>query len=372
MKVVVALDSYKGSLTAVETCNIVAQAVSEAIPEVEVIKVPMADGGEGTLSALVQASDGFKVPLKILGPLLQPVDTYYGVLGDNKTVVIEAASIVGLTMIEESQRDVMRASTYGMGQTLKSALDDGYQKFIFALGGSVTNDGGFGFLQALGAKFHNASGRELEPIGASLPEISSIDLIELDKRLSDCEIHVASDVDNPLCGKHGASAVFGTQKGATKEMITFLDNGLANYASLLETALDKTLQNNPGAGAAGGLGFALMAVGGRVQSGARLVANATSLGDQLEGADYVITGEGRTDEQTQFGKVPVVVAQMAHEHGVKPILLSGSLDGHLESLQSHFVGLYSIISRPMTTFEAMSNASSLLHFAARNLATLLR
>ncbi len=395
VKIVIASDSFKGSLSAPEVCEWVACAFIDVLRDVDIVSVPMADGGEGTLEALVKATSGTTVPIRVPGPLLDIVDSEYGVLGDGKTVVIELASIAGLPMVPEKRRDPLQTSTQGVGTALRMAMDAGYRDFIVGIGGSATNDGGMGFLQSLGAKFLDADGQPVQPVGGELGRVRKVDLSGLDSRIESCKIAVASDVENPLCGPRGASAVFGPQKGAKPEQVQLLDDGLDNFAGLVESSLGKSFQHEPGAGAAGGMGFALLALGATIQSGARLVANAALLHSHLVDADYVITGEGRTDEQTLYGKVPFVVAQMGRQHGARPILLSGSL-GHnlvwcpesymtgqnsnlpvpvrsdvLSVFQELFVSLHSIVSRPMTVTEAMNDAKPLLYTAARNVASLL-
>lgn len=378
LKIVIAPDSFKGSLSAAEVCSIVKKAFTDILPSTtEVITVPMADGGEGTLEALVDATGGRKIPVRVPGPLLNPVDTFYGVLGDGKTAVIEMAQVAGLPMVPEDQRDPMHTSSFGVGEVLRLAMDEGYRHFIVGLGGSATNDGGLGLLQALGARFLDGAGDTVAPVGGALAEVVDVDLDHLDPRLQSCSISIASDVDNPLCGPRGASAVFGPQKGASAHQVKVLDAGMRVYADRLEQALGQSFQDNPGAGAAGGLGFALLAIGATIESGARLVANAAKLSHHVTGAHYVVTGEGRTDEQTLYGKVPYVVAQIARECGARPILLSASLDdavlyGDVRTrLEEVFVSLHAIISRPMPTAEAIKNASALLYSGARNIAHLL-
>jgi glycerate 2-kinase len=395
VKIVIAPDSFKGSLSAPEVCEWVARALLDTIPAADVVSVPMADGGEGTLEALVKATLGRTVPIRVPGPLREEVDSKYGVLGDGKTVVIELANIAGLPMVPEVQRDPFQTSTQGVGTALRMAMDAGYRDFIVGIGGSATNDGGMGFLHALGATFLDDTGRSVAPIGGELNRVRQVDMSGLDSRLRDCRIAVASDVENPLCGPRGASAVFGPQKGATPEQVRALDDGLHNFAGLVESHLHQSFQHQPGAGAAGGMGFALLATGASIQSGARLVADAALLSNHLTGADFVITGEGRTDEQTLYGKVPFVVAQLGRQCGVKSILLSGSLghnlvrrpetyvareqsdstvkdtENEMFRLEEMFISLHSIVSRPMSVVEAMEDAKSLLYFCARNVAALL-
>jgi glycerate kinase len=261
MNIVIAPDSFKGSLTSTEVSNVISKAFTEEIPDSIICAVPMADGGEGTIDSMVFSTKGIKKEIEATGPLLLRCKTYYGVLGDGKTVVIEVASICGITMLQPFEKNPFLTSTYGVGEVIKYALEQGYRQFIIGLGGSATNDGGLGMLQALGATFKDKYGQKINPIGNSLPEIKFIDFSTLDQRIYESDIKVASDVENPLCGKNGASFVFGPQKGATREQIEMLDNALFNYANLVERELSKSMKDTPGAGAAGGLGFAFLAIG---------------------------------------------------------------------------------------------------------------
>lgn len=375
VKIVIAPDSFKGSLSAPEVTTFIRRAFEDVAPDIEIIEVPMADGGEGSLAALVQATSGRTVEVTVHGPLMQPVRASYGILGDGKTVVIEMALAAGLTLAPVPHRNPLSTSTYGVGELFRAALDAGYRDFIVAVGGSATNDGGLGFLQALGAQFLDADGSNVRAVGGALSSIQQVNLDGLDSRLAECQIVTASDVDNPLCGSRGASFIFGPQKGATPDMVQFLDEGLRHYANLVETALGRSHKESAGAGAAGGLGFALLCINAQFASGARLVAQKVQLSEKLVGADFVITGEGKTDEGTLYGKVPFVVAQLARERNAKAILLSGSL-GEIDNdkkqhLDEVFLSMHSILPRPMTTEAAMNDAPTLLYDAARNIARLI-
>lgn len=375
VKIVIAPDSFKGSLSAPEVTTFIRRAFEDVAPDIEIIEVPMADGGEGSLAALVQATSGRTVEVTVHGPLMQPVRASYGILGDGKTVVIEMALAAGLTLAPVPHRNPLSTSTYGVGELFRAALDAGYRDFIVAVGGSATNDGGLGFLQALGAQFLDADGSNVRAVGGALSSIQQVNLDGLDSRLAECQIVTASDVDNPLCGSRGASFIFGPQKGATPDMVQFLDDGLRHYANLVETALGRSHKESAGAGAAGGLGFALLCINAQFASGARLVAQKVQLSEKLVGADFVITGEGKTDEGTLYGKVPFVVAQLARERNAKAILLSGSL-GEIDNdkkqhLDEVFLSMHSILPRPMTTEAAMNDAPTLLYDAARNIARLI-
>ncbi|GAA4428586.1 glycerate kinase [Pontibacter saemangeumensis] len=371
MKIVVAPDSYKGSLTAAEVGLTIREALEMEIPGVRVEVIPMADGGEGTLDALLFATSGEKLEATATGPLGEEVRTYYGVLGDGETAVIEMAQVAGLPMVPEGKRNPMRTTTYGVGELIAAALEKGIRSFIVGLGGSATNDGGLGMLQALGAVFLDQEGNDVKPTGEGLQKIVKVDFRDLHPALKSCRFRIASDVENPLCGTNGASFVFGPQKGATEAQVRQLDKGLQRYASLVEAHLKVQLQDIPGAGAAGGLGFGFLALGGEIIPGAQVVAEATNLEDQIRTSDWVITGEGQSDFQTLYGKAPFFVAGLAKKHGVGTILISGGLGKGHEQLLEHFVSCHSIANAPMPLEQAIANAQPLLFSCARNIARLL-
>lgn len=371
MIVVAAPDSFKGSLSAKEAGLIIKEAFAIEVPEAVVHIVPMADGGEGTLEALLFATRGERINTLATGPLEEKISTSYGVMGDKETVVIEMALVAGFSMVPDNKKNPMLTTTFGVGEIIKEAMDRGFRKFIIGLGGSATNDGGMGMLQALGADFLDSHSRQLKPVGDSLINIASVDFSNLDPRLKECSFRIASDVENTLCGLNGASHIFGPQKGATAEQVLLLDKGMKNYAGLVEKALQVKLQDLPGAGAAGGLGFGFLILGAELFSGSKIVADATGLKDLIKKADWVITGEGQSDYQTSYGKAPFYVAKMAKECGVNPILISGSLGKGHELLLNHFVSCHSIIDTPMSLTDAMANAKINLSLTARNIARLL-
>lgn len=370
MHIVVASDSFKGSLSAKEVCNTIKKALTSEMEEAQVTVVPMADGGEGTLDALVHATGGKVKEITVRGPLLQAVRARYGII-EQHTAVIETANIIGLPMVPVEQRNPLKASSYGVGEAIRMALHQGYRRFIIGLGGSATNDGGLGMLQALGAVFLNANQEPVQPTAASLSQVVEVDLDSIDTRLFESEILVANDVTNPLCGDQGCSIIFGPQKGATKKQVDFLEQGMRNHARRLEERLGKSLQNQPGAGAAGGLGFALLAIGAKMMNGAKLISESIGLEKKIATAHWVITGEGKTDHQTYYGKLPVYVAKLAQKHGAKALLLSGSIEDGYERLYEYFVSLHSIIRRPMTLEQAMKDAEHLVFETARDLARLI-
>ncbi|MHA6247275.1 glycerate kinase [Pontibacter sp. CAU 1760] len=371
MKIIVAPDSFKGSLSAKEVGLTIQEAFLKEIPGAEVEVLPMADGGEGTLDALLFATNGEKVNTVATGPLGEQVTTAYGILSDGKTAVIEMAQVAGLPMVPASKRNPTQTTTYGVGELIVAALEKGIRSFIIGLGGSATNDGGLGMLQALGAVFLDQADMPVKPIGASLSEITKVDLTNMHPGLKESQIRIASDVENPLCGEKGASHVFGPQKGATAAQVKQLDAGLANYARLVEAHLGKKLQTIPGAGAAGGLGFGFLVLSAEILSGAQVVAEATALEDRIAKADLVITGEGQSDFQTLYGKAPFYVAQLAKKHGVGTILISGGLGQGHEQLLEHFVSCQAIVNTPMPLEQAIAQARPLLFSSARNIARLL-
>ena len=372
MRFVVAPDSFKGSLSARKVGQVMEQAIYEEIPQAVVDIVPMADGGEGTVSSLLFAIGGKWVELETTGPMGDNIRVCYGILSNDETVVIEVASIAGLTLVPEEKQNPFHLTTYGVGECIQDALDRGYRRFIIGLGGSATNDGGLGMLQALGVTFQDASGKKVPPFAASLSNIHTVDYTTIDSRIWEANIRVARDVENPLCGPKGASYVFGSQKGATPEQISKLDHSLAVFADIVERHLGKTYRHTPGVGAAGGLGFALLTVGASLEPGAALVADAVHLEQYLKQADWVITGEGKTDRQTLFGKVPLYVAKLANKYKIPTILVSGSLGEDIDQLYSHFDSMHAIPNGAMSLEQSMNRAEYLLKQKMRNIARLVR
>jgi len=327
MKIVVAPDSFKGSLTAIEVAGGIERGIREIFPEAEIIKIPMADGGDGTVQCLVNATGGKILREKVTGPLGEEVLASYGILGDKKTAVIEMAEASGLTLVPVNKRNPLLTTTYGTGQLIRAALDQGCRKMIIGIGGSATNDGGAGMVQALGAKLLDEEGKEIGFGGGELKKISRIDIRHMDKRLSDTKILVASDVTNPLCGPKGASRVYGPQKGATPEMAEELDKSLAHFAKIIKRDLHKDVKDMPGAGAAGGLGASLMAfLNAELRPGIDIVIEVVKLEEAIKGADLVITGEGKIDSQTIYGKAPIGVAKIAKKYNI-PVIAIAALIG---------------------------------------------
>ncbi|BDG08231.1 glycerate kinase [Anaeromyxobacter paludicola] len=374
MRVVVAPDSYKGSASALAVAQAVERGVHAVFPDAEVRKVPIADGGEGTVEALVVATGGALRESAVRGPLGAPVRARWGVLGDGETAVVEMAAASGLPLVPRERRDPRVTTTFGTGELVKAALDAGLRKLVVGIGGSATNDGGTGLARALGARFLDASGAELPEGGAALARLDRIDLAGLDPRLASAELLVACDVDNPLIGPRGASAVYGPQKGATPEMVAELDAALGRYAEVARAATGRDVAGLPGAGAAGGLGAGLLwFTPARLRPGVEIVLEATGFEALVQGADLVVTGEGRTDFQTAMGKAPVGVAAVAARHGVPVICLSGGLgDGADDVLARGIDALASIVPQPMSLEECVARGPSLIEAAAARVCRLLR
>ena len=375
MHVVVAPDSYKGSLSALDVATAMEQGILRVFPDASVDKIPIADGGEGTVAALVAATEGTVFTTAVAGPLRDAVDAEWGMFGDGKTAVIEMAAASGLPLLLPDRRDVLNACTRGTGELVRAALDKGAERIIIGIGGSATNDGGMGFARALGAKFLDASGADLPPGGAALAKLAKIDLSGLDARLAKTEIQVACDVDNPLCGPRGASAVFGPQKGADPEKVAQLDAALGHYAAIAATATGKPrVAETAGAGAAGGLGAGLLYfTEASLMPGVTLVLEATNFDERVKEADVVFTGEGRTDFQTVFGKAPVGVAGAAKKHGKPVVCIAGGLGDGASDVYGHGIDvLGSITPGPMSLEECMENGASLLADTAERICRALK
>lgn len=367
--VVVAPDSFKGSLSAQQVAQAIAEGVRRALPEATVRLCPMADGGEGTLDAML-ARGGERRVLNVRGAAQAEREAAVGLLPDG-SAVIETAEIVGITDPVAMRADVEARDTRGMGEAVRLLLDAGARRFFVALGGSSTNDGGAGLLVGLGVKLYDAAGRELEPTPAALASLARVDASGLDPRVTQASFVAMSDVDNPLTGEHGATAVFGPQKGVTALRIEPLDAVLARFAELAEAALGRRARELPGAGAAGGLGFALHLLGARFEPGAEVVAAQVGLDSALEGADWLITGEGRSDTQTLHGKAPFIACRHARAAGVPATLLSGGIDpSALGRLGEHFNGCFSPAPGPITLEVAIRDAARLLTNEAEQLARL--
>ena len=368
-------DSFKESLTAEQACKAMQRGIQQVIPDARCIHVPMADGGEGTVDALLTSLTGQKVECEVTGPLpSQRVQTYWGLFAGGQTAVIEMAKANGIHLLEPAQRNPLLTTTFGTGEMIRQALDMGVSKIILALGGSVTNDAGSGMAQALGVKFSDEHGVELHVCGGNLHCIENMDVQALDPRLQQVHVLIASDVTNPLCGAQGASYVFGPQKGATPQMVEQLDHNLSHFADVVETQLDIQIRDVAGAGAAGGLGFGLMAfTGAMLQSGATWVIEQTQLTEKIQQADYVFTGEGSIDFQTKFGKTPWAVAQLAKKYHKPVIAFAGRVGEDVEPLfDEGFSQIVAINPANCDLTTALKNAEQNLQKACENIAKLLK
>jgi len=374
MKVLVAPDSYKGSLSSKQVCQAIEEGLLKACEGTfEVVKVPIADGGEGTVDAFLSALGGELIELTVTGPLGKPVHSFYGILPDG-TAVIEMAAASGLSLVPTHQRNPLVTTTYGTGQLIINALDRGCSRFIVGIGGSATNDAGAGMLQALGIKFLDNAGKEVPWGGGNLDKVATIELKGMDPRLKNAQFIVACDVDNPLCGENGASAVYGPQKGATPDMVKLLDRNLSHFADVVANVLGEDHRNDPGAGAAGGLGFAFKAfLDAQMRPGIDVVMEATHMDTLAAQSDIIITGEGRTDYQTaQFGKAPSGVAKLGKRVGKPVLLISGALgEGYQELFNQGVIAAFSIANGPLSLQEAMENAYNLLVDMSQNIGRLL-
>jgi glycerate kinase len=371
---VLAPDSFKESMTAKEVCVAMEKGLRKVYPEANYVHVPMSDGGEGTVQSLVDASNGTLLTKEVLGPLGQPVEAKFGILGDGFTGAIEMASASGIHLVTKETKNPLITTTYGTGQLILECLDRGMKQIIIGIGGSATNDGGTGMAEALGAKFLDRNGNVLPRGGGSLDQLATIDVSELDKRLNDIRIIVACDVTNPLCGEHGASHVFGPQKGATPEMVAQLDQSLAHYADVVKTQLNKDVRDVPGAGAAGGLGAGLLIfTQATLQKGIEIVIDYTKLKDKLNDADFVFTGEGGIDFQTKFGKTPFGVAQAAKLSGKKVIAIAGYIGEGIETLyEAGFDAIFGIIPGASELEKLLAEGPQNVERTCENIARVLK
>ena len=374
MKIVIAPDSFKGSLTARQAADAIERGVRRVTPDADIIPIPMADGGEGTVRALVDATGGRLIPVRVTGPLGEPVAATYGILGDGTTAVIEMAEAAGLHLVGTAP-DPLHATTRGVGELILDALGHGAERIIVGLGGSATNDGGAGMAQALGVRLFDADGRNLPGGGAELADLDRIDCTGLDPRVACTPIILASDVTNPLTGPDGASAVFGPQKGATPAMVERLDRALAHYAAVVRRDTGRSVDATPGSGAAGGLGAGFLAfTDATMRSGIDLVIETVGLKERAVCADYCFTGEGRIDGQTQYGKTPMGVARAMHEAApaCRVIALAGSIGEDAEQLNAlGFAAVFGIQSGAVCLQEALAGASRNLERTAEQVMRLL-
>lgn len=374
MNIVIAPDSFKESLTALEVAVAIKTGFERIFPNAEYQLVPMADGGEGTVQSLADATQGSLQKIAVIAPLANTVEAFWGLSGDKQTAFIEMAAASGLHLVAPEQRNPLVTTSYGTGELIKAALDRGVKKIILGIGGSATNDGGVGMLQALGIRFLNAQQQEIGFGGEQLAFISQIDLSALDPRLAQVEIEVACDVNNPLCGEYGASAIFGPQKGATAAMVEQLDKALAHFAQVVKSQLGKEIALHAGAGAAGGMGAGLLLLPNvRLKSGVQIVMEATHLQDKISQADFVITGEGRMDAQSIAGKTPIGVARLAKELNKPVIAIVGSLREDYSVVYQHGIhAVFPIIRQLSSLDELLKQGKENLISTAENVARVIK
>ncbi|MEJ8776729.1 glycerate kinase [Pseudogracilibacillus sp. ICA-222130] len=369
MKIVIAPDSYKDSLEATNVSEIIAQAIHDVEPSIRTVLKPMADGGEGTLNSLFHRGNMEKIYVYVTGARGEKINTYYGI-SDDHIAFIEMALIAGLEQISLSERNPYNTTSYGLGEVMEDAYRRGCRQFVIGIGGSATNDGGLGMLQALGMKAFNNIGEEVSIFGKDISDIHTVDVTALNKWQTEVEIKVASDVNNPLCGKQGATYVYGPQKGLPSSNLAQFDQAMDRYGTILENAFQNNLKKQEGAGAAGGIGFALLCLHAKLKSGAKLIAQMIELEQELEDTTFVITGEGKTDEQTLYGKAPSYVATLAKQYNVPTVLLSGSISKH-EKLSDQFAGCFSIVNGPLSLEECMNQAETLLYEQTKQIMSLI-
>ncbi|AUB66660.1 MULTISPECIES: glycerate kinase [Bacillus] len=371
MKVVIASDSYKESLKAIEVCEAIERGFRAIFPNAKYVKIPIGDGGEGTVESLVDATGGRIISISVTGPLRESVQAFYGVSKDKKTAFIEMAAASGLQHVPVEKRNPLITTTKGTGELILHALNQGAEYIILGLGGSATNDGGAGMLAALGVRFINDKGEVIDPSGGTLHSIVAIDFSQMDPRLKGVKIEAACDVDNPLVGMQGASFVFGRQKGANIEMMKELDENLKHYANILKRYVSSDVSEIPGAGAAGGMGAAVISVlKGDLRRGIEIVLDYTNFDKHIEDADLIITGEGRIDEQTAYGKAPVGVAGRAKRFSVPVIAIGGSVSSDYSAVYEKGIeAVFSITTRPMTLEEAYRVAEENIEMTTKNIAT---
>ncbi|WP_144958574.1 glycerate kinase [Pseudomonas oryzihabitans] len=372
MKIVIAPDSFKESLSAAGVASALARGLRQALPTAEIRECPLGDGGEGTLDAVLAATGGEVREARVTGPLGEPVTARWGWLAEQRTAFVEMASASGLELVPKGRRDVRVATSHGTGELLRAALDAGAERLVLAIGGSATNDSGAGVLQALGVRLLDGQGQALAPGGAALASLASLDLTDLHPRLAAVEVVIAADVDNPLCGPQGASQIFGPQKGASPEQVRELDAALAHFATVTAATLGRDVSEQPGAGAAGGVGFAALAfLQATFRPGIEVVAELVGLEEALQDADLAVTGEGRLDGQTLRGKTPAGVLRLAQRHGVPVVAVAGSLgEGYDALYQQGLAAAFSLVPGPLSLEEALAQAEGLLERTARDIGRL--
>lgn len=366
MKVVVAIDSLKGSLSSVEAGMAIKDGILAAKPDAEVIVKPLADGGEGTTDALIEGMNGERIDLTVTGPMHTPVSAYYGYLADSHTAVMEMASAAGITLVPDGEKNPLLATTCGVGEMMNDAIRKGCRNFIIGIGGSATNDGGIGMLRALGVRFLDENGADTGEGGQALAKVARIDVSGLNPLLKECHIQVACDVNNPLCGENGSTYVYGPQKGVTEDSKQQLDEAMAHFARVTSETLGNDYCATPGAGAAGGLGFAFLSyLGAALTPGIELILSAVGLEQELSDADIVVTGEGRLDFQTAMGKAPIGVARLAKKYHAKVIAFAGSVTKEAGACNKEGIDAFFPILRNVCTLaEAMEPANARANMTA--------
>lgn len=374
MKILIASDSYKHCLSSKEVGECLREGIMEKMPETTVVIVPIADGGEGTVDALVDLAGGEKVSVSVHGPMMKETTAQFGLIDNGRTAIMEMSAASGIELLKDEELDPLKTTTFGTGEMILDALDRGCDKIVIGLGGSATNDGGAGMLEALGIKLLDKDGNSIPKGGGGLSALEEIDASGLDERLKDTEIVLASDVDNTLTGDDGATRVYGPQKGAGKDEIEKLEKNIIRFADLTEKITGKDLRDEPGAGAAGGIGFGFMTyLDAQMRNGFRLISEMTGLEEEVKKCNLVITGEGKIDRQTQFGKTPYGVAQVAKKHNKPVIAVSGTLgEGYEVLYEKGFDALFSIADRPMSLQDSMKNAGKLLKSTGKSLAGLIQ
>ncbi len=356
MKVVIAIDSLKGSLSSIEAGMAAKEGILKAKPDAEIIVKPLADGGEGTADALIEGLNGERIDLTVTGPMGSPVSCYYGYIKESSTAIMEMASAAGITLVPDEEKNPLLATTYGVGEMIANAMELGCRNFIIGIGGSATNDGGIGMLKALGYEFFDKNGEDAGEGGQALAKVSSINTKNRNPLISECTFRIACDVNNPLCGENGATYIYGPQKGVTDGFKANLDAGMANFAKVTAAALGHDDSKIAGVGAAGGLGFAFLSyIGAELTPGIELILNAVGLEDELKNADIAVTGEGRLDHQTAMGKAPVGVARLAKQYAAKVVAFAGAVTEGAVACNDAGIDAFFPIIRGITTLEEAMN-----------------
>ena len=373
MKIVAAIDSFKGSMSSLEVADAFELGARKVFSNLEVVKLSLADGGEGTVESLVDGGNGDIITLKVKNPLMREIESFYGIIKNKNLAVIEMAAASGLPLLSKEERNPMKTSTFGTGELIKDALKKGCREFIVGIGGSATNDGGIGMLSALGYKFLDRSGKILDPIGENLINIETIDTSDVMPELKESSFLVACDVDNPLYGERGAAEVYSRQKGATEEMVTELDNGLKHFSEIVMKQFNIEIGNYPGAGAAGGLGGGFLGfLNAQLKPGIDIIIETIGLEEQIKDADLVITGEGRIDFQSIMGKTPVGVGKLAKKYNIPVIAIAGCLADNADVVHNHGIdAIFSIINHPLDLEDALKKENA-LKFVEKNAEQIMR